>query len=150
MLDTKRLALRPASQAEMEALIADQENPAMRAAYGEIPDGCLAHPEQWCWYAAWLIVPKDGTCIGDACFKGLGDDGAVEIGYGITPPHEGQGYATEAVDAMVRWALRQPGVVRVEAETEPGNTASQRVLAKCGFVPTGTLGKEGPRFVRLP
>ncbi len=26
--------------------------------------------------------------------------------------------------------------------------ASQRVLAKCGFVPTGTVGEEGPRFVR--
>ncbi len=33
------------------------------------------------------------------------------------------------------------------AETEPGNIASQRVLEKAGFIPTGTNGEEGPRFV---
>ena len=37
---------------------------------------------------------------------------------------------------------------RVEAETEPDNAASQRVLAKCGFVPNGIVGEEGPRYVR--
>lgn len=150
MLHTERLTLRPASREEMEALIAIQEDPDLRAAYGEMLDGCLAHPEQWLLYAAWLIALQDGTPIGDACFKGLGDDGAVEVGYGINQPHEGKGYATEAVDAMVHWEFRQPGVVRVEAETEPGNAASQRVLAKCGFIPTGGFGAEGPRFVRLP
>ena len=150
MLTTERLTLRPASRAEMETLMTTQEDPDLRAAYGEMLDGCLAHPEQWLWYAAWLIALKDGTPVGDACFKGLGDDGAVEIGYGINRPHEGKGYATEAVDALVRWAFRQPGVVRVEAETEPGNAASRRVLAKCGFRPTGSFGKEGPRFIRLP
>ena len=44
------------------------------------------------------------------------------------------------------WALKQPDVIRVEAETEPDNLASQRVLEKCGFLPSGTVGEEGPRF----
>lgn len=38
-------------------------------------------------------------------------------------------------------------MVFVEAETAPDNKASQRVLEKCGFVPDGTTGEEGPRFV---
>jgi ribosomal-protein-alanine N-acetyltransferase len=38
-------------------------------------------------------------------------------------------------------------VAAVEAETEPANAASQAVLRKVGFVPTGTVGKEGPRFI---
>lgn len=46
-----------------------------------------------------------------------------------------------------QWASGQPGVTRIEAETEPGNAASQRVLEKSGFVLTGTTGEEGPRFV---
>ncbi len=41
----------------------------------------------------------------------------------------------------------QKEVVFIEAETIPDNKASQRVLEKCGFVPDGTTGKEGPRFV---
>ena len=36
---------------------------------------------------------------------------------------------------------------RVEAETDPENTASQSVLRRCGFVMTGDFGEEGPRFV---
>ena len=42
--------------------------------------------------------------------------------------YEHQGYATEAVRAACRWAFEQPGVTAVEAETDPGNTASQAVL----------------------
>lgn len=45
-----------------------------------------------------------------------------------------------------RAALWQKDVVFVEAETDPDNKASQRVLEKCGFVPDGT-GVEGPHFV---
>ena len=40
-----------------------------------------------------------------------------------------------------------PSAVReIQAETEPGNRASQRVLEKAGFRPNGITGAEGPRF----
>ena len=48
---------------------------------------------------------------------------------------------------MPQWAFSQKDVVFVEAETALDNKASQRVLEKCGFVPDGTTGNEGPRFV---
>ena len=148
MIETQRLTLVVATRGEMEQIIAATEEDELKQAYREMLQGCLDHPEQWDWYAIWLITRKDGTHIGDLSFKGLHPDGSVEIGYGIDPAFWGNGYATEAVDAAVRWALEQPGVIRVEAETDPHNSASQRVLAKCGFLPTGTTGEEGPRFVR--
>ena len=148
MLQTERLKLYVASREEMERLIAQEPDAEMKAAYTEMLDGCLTHPEQWAWYAVWMIVKPDGTYVGDLCIKGLESFGPVEIGYGVAPQFEGRGYTTEAVTAVVDWALNQPGVVCVEAETDPDNRASQRVLAKCGFVPTGTTGAEGPRFVR--
>lgn len=37
----------------------------------------------------------------------------------------------------------------IEAETEPENAASKRVLEKCGLVASGVVGKEGPRFIRI-
>lgn len=52
----------------------------------------------------------------------------------------------EAVSALVDWALRQPGVVRIRAEAEEGNAASLRVLEKAGFAPTGERGMEGWLF----
>ena len=132
----------------MRRIIAEQTDTELIKAYSEMLQGCLDHPEQWMWYAVWIIERKDGTHVGDLSFKGAGDDGSVEIGYGINETHQGQGYATEAVDAAVTWALQQPGITCVEAETGPDNQASRRVLEKCGFIPTGTYGEEGPRFVR--
>ena len=148
MTETKRLKIYAASKEQMEAWIAAETDDIMKLAYTEMLTGALTHPEQWAWYAIWMIEAKDGTHIGDLCFKGLNDDGSVEIGYGISEEHQGRGYATEAVCAMVDWAFTQPGVACVTAETEEANFASQRVLKKAGFVPTGETGEEGLLFIR--
>ena len=147
-IETLRLMIYTTSREEMLKIIESQTDDTLKRAYREMLQGCLDHPEQWEWYAVWIIERKDGTHVGDLSFKGLNNDGSVEIGYGIEEAHQGQGYATEAVNAAVMWALRQPDVMRVEAETEPDNHASQHVLEKCRFVPAGVVGEEGPRFVR--
>lgn len=149
ILETDNLRIRTASREEMLEIIEQQTEDILRAAYEEMLQGCLDHPEEWDWYAIWMIERKDGTHVGDLSFKGLGEDGSVEIGYGILEEFRNSGYATEAVTAASDWASKQPGVSRVEAETEPDNAASQRVLEKCGFVPSGIMGEEGPRYVKL-
>ena len=146
IIETKRLRIYPSAQEQMAAFIAAEADAELKKAYAEMLEGCLRHPEQWQWYAIWMIELRDGTHIGDLCFKGLEANGMVEVGYGILEEYQGQGYATEAVGAAMIWALKRPDVIRVEAETEPDNLASQRVLEKCGFLPSGTVGEEGPRF----
>ena len=147
-IETARLVIHTATREEMLKIIDSQTDDVLQKAYKEMLQGCLDHPEQWVWYAIWIIECNDGSHVGDLSFKGFNDDGSVEIGYGIDEAYQGQGYATEAVNAAVMWALQQPGITCVEAETEPNNKASQRVLEKCGFVPLGIDGEEGPRFVR--
>ena len=58
-------------------------------------------------------------------------DGETEIGYGLVEEVRGQGIATEAVLALI--AETQAAGVRVRASVAPDNTASLRVLARCGF-----------------
>ncbi len=147
MTESKRLRLYPASREQMERIIAEEKDPALRAAYSEMLEGSLRHPGQWDWYAIWIIERRDGSRVGDLCFKGLSPDGVTEIGYGILEAFQGQGYATEAVKAAAAWAFRNASVTAVEAEAEDGNAASIRVLEKCGFAPKGERGEEGPRFV---
>ena len=146
ILETKRLSIHTASQEEMAEFIEKQTDAVLKTAYLEMLQGCMDHPEQWEWFTIWMIKSRDGIHIGELSFKGLGSDGSVEIGYGISEEFQGKGFAAEAVDAAVNWALGQPDVKCVEAETEPDNRASQRVLEKCGFIPTGVIGEEGPRF----
>ena len=147
---SERLYIRPAGDAEMRRLASEAADPELKKAYSEMLRGCEAEPEKRLWYAAWYIETKDGEVAGDLCFKGPAADGAVEIGHGLREGFCGRGYMTEAVRAMTEWALSQEGVERVEAETEPDNAASQRVLARAGFVPTGKRGAEGPRYVYGP
>lgn len=146
-IKTKRMTLQPMSDEETEALMERTDSEELRAAYGEMLDGCRRDPENRIWYAPWKMTLKDSQeYVGDLGFKGPVRNHSVEIGYGVLPEHEGSGYATEALQAMTQWAFGQKDVVFVEAETDPDNKASQHVLEKCGFVPDGT-GVEGPRFV---
>ena len=148
MVETKRLKIYAASREQMEAFIAEQSIDGLKAAYMEMLDGAINHPAQWEWYAIWMIELKDGKHIGELCFKGLSEDGIAEIGYGIAEEYRGRGYAAEAVSAAVDWALGQTGVMCITAEAEEVNIASQKVLSKAGFVPTGEVGEEGPLYVR--
>ena len=126
---TERLFLIPLQPDGMRALLARTTDPELIQPYTDMLDLSLSHPEQWVWYTGWGLYQNDsGDWVGDLCFKGLPENGQPEIGYG-------------------RWAFEQPGVTAVEAETAPDHAASQAVLHRVGFVPTGTVGKEGPRFI---
>lgn len=149
VVKTERLNIYPLSDGEMEKLIAEEVNADMKQAYSEMLNGCKQNPEQRIWYAVWNLQLNDetGRNVGDLSFKGLDSNGIVEIGYGIKKEYEDMGYMTEAVTAMARWASEQIDVKYVEAETDPDNKASQRVLEKAGFILNGNMGFEGPRYV---
>lgn len=147
-LKTKRMLLMPMGVEELEERIrkSDEE---LRQAYSEMLHGAVEHPWEELWYLPWKMVGKsDGAFLGDLCFKGGPVKGAVEIGYGMQPEYEGKGLMTEAVKALTEWAFMQENVYIVEAETEAENRASQKVLEKNSFKPTGQQGKEGPRFAK--
>jgi len=91
--------------------------------------------EYRCYNTIWVIIDKEKhVMVGDICFKGLPNaKGEIEIGYGIYPDFEKQGYMSEGVRLLVKWASTQPGVDTVVAETDNDNVASHRVLEKNKF-----------------
>ncbi len=72
----------------------------------------------------------------------------VEIGYGLVEDARGRGYATEAVTAMV--AAAETAGARVRASVLPGNEASIRVLAKCGFTELRGSSEDGELVMARP
>jgi RimJ/RimL family protein N-acetyltransferase len=64
--------------------------------------------------------------------------GQVEVGYRVEPEFRRQGVATEVVGSLFEWAWREHGITRFRASTSPDNIASQGVLAKFGFLRTGS------------
>lgn len=85
------------------------------------------------WQTYWLIaISENNFGAGLAGFKGYPDEnGSSEIGYGIDPIYQNKGYMSEAVQALVNWALQNPFCMRVTA-TAVENPASRRLLEKLG------------------
>jgi ribosomal-protein-alanine N-acetyltransferase len=63
----------------------------------------------------------------------------ADLGYGVARPFWGQGFATEAVQAVVGWGITQPEIYRVWAVCDVENKGSARVLEKAGMQREGVL-----------
>lgn len=59
MIETNRLKICAASRDVMEEFIKLQTVEELKTAYMEMLEGCRKHPEQWEWYAIWMIDLKD-------------------------------------------------------------------------------------------
>lgn len=95
-----------------------------------------------CWQEAtafpWVIVRKvDAVLVGMIELRIDGDQ--ADVGYGIARPHWGQGYTTEALRAIIAWALGPGNLRRVWAVCDVENPASARVMAKAGMQCEGIL-----------
>lgn len=139
-LSREQLALYQAQPAGLEAQLGlpvshDILTAPVRRAIGiKLAKMAAVPPAHHPWYTYWLIV-VDGFGAGLAGYKGLPDaQGEVEIGYGIDPACRGQGYITEAVQALIDWAFAAPDCRTIIAPgTLKSNPASNRVLAKVGM-----------------
>ncbi len=100
------------------------------------------------WLLGFAVVDRATRApIGSCGFKGPPDeDGMVEIAYGIAPEHQNNGYATEAADALVAFAIDSGRVRVVRAHTLAEANASARVLVKCAFRKIGPVidPEDGP------
>jgi RimJ/RimL family protein N-acetyltransferase len=67
---------------------------------------------------------------------------SARMGYCLDEVARGQGFATEAAGAVLRWAFATLDLNRVQAETDTRNAASARVLEKLGFVCEGALRED--------
>ena len=142
-LRTPRLVLHPVGVAEGERIAARRPGGDDRWAVDFPQDGDVLGVSAYLRLTAeWgeqrpfgfyrITRAGDGQAIGGIGFKGQPHRGGVAVGYGITPSARGNGYAAEAVIAVLGLAAGQ-GLERVVADTDHANIASQRTLERAGF-----------------
>ena len=89
--------------------------------------------EHFLFFTEFLIVKKETShVIGSIDFKYVPKDGVTEVGYGMNPKYEGNGYMTEALGAFLDFG-KSLGIKTVRADTLKDNVKSQNVLKRCGF-----------------
>ena len=151
ILSTPRLilrALRPndlddlyeyASDPEIDRLTPWKHYESMEDAHENLNE-FLADYEQF-GMGAWGIEHRsDQRLIGIANFSRPHPiNRRVEMGYTIARAYWGQGYATEAVKALLLFGINQMDLVRIEAVCLPEHRASVRVLEKAGMQFEGLL-----------
>ncbi len=148
---SRRLDLLPLTIAALEALIAGDRPalervtsatfpeplaapPLMEDALPHFRDVLLASPQAASWGPYLLTLRATGEAVGSAGFAGPPDAvGTVTLGYSVYPAYQRQGIASEAAEALARWALAQPGVRRVRATIPRRHVASRRVATSAGF-----------------
>ena len=103
--------------------------------------------------AFYVLVAEDGSVLGRFNLYRL-QDGTAELGYRVAERVAGRGVATAAVRELCQLAVSRHGLRELRAATSNANVASQKVLAKAGFVLVGPAdpvhlgGKPGTWYQR--
>lgn len=75
----------------------------------------------------------------------LGAFRSAYLGYYAFAPFQGLGYMREALDQILRMAFRKLRLHRLEANIQPGNSASKRLVKRAGFRREGF----SPRYLKI-
>ena len=81
----------------------------------------------------------DGAILGSINLSQIYRDGfqGAYLGYYVGAPFAGQGYMTEAIELILRYAFEHLKLHRLEANIQPENLASLALVKRAGFVREG-------------
>lgn len=150
-IQTERLTIQPYSQQDADTLVDLLTDPAVTSTFMVPEMGSRSEAEELVRKLIVFSQPNDpkhleygiyrnGNMIGFVNDCGIEGD-EIEIGYVIHPRYQGCGYATEAVRAVIA-ELREMGFRKITAGYFSENTASLRVMEKCGMRQTDITEEE--------
>lgn len=149
LIETPRLTMRLVEKTDLPAIMSVNGDPEVmrytpHPGWKSLEDGeawwgrALAVREAGEGLQLVIVRREDGRVIGTmVLFHFHEPTGKAEIGYALAKDCWGQGYAKEAVRAAVEFAFEECGALRLEAQIDPRNGASARVLEAAGFAHEG-------------
>ena len=157
-LETKRLALKPIALSELDDLYALRSDPDVMRYIGklqtreEVRDFIKLGQDYFDKYGLDFFSVFDKNTaefIGQAGLFHFAFDTSqsdIELAYRIHKKFWGQGYATEAAKALIKYGFEQLSLAKIMAMHHPDNLASQRVIEKSGLQYTKMIDYRGSRL----
>lgn len=149
-LETERLIVRAYTMADLEDLYAIV---SQKEVMEHLPEGILSReqtektlkwiidcygknrPEKIVKFSAGVVEKATNRVVG---WCGLGplefDESKIEIYYGLSRSHWGQGMTTEAAKALLDYGFQTIDLGKIVAIVQPENIASQKVIEKLGLI----------------
>jgi RimJ/RimL family protein N-acetyltransferase len=165
VLETQRLRLRAHTLTDFPASCALWADPLVARYIGGKPN---TTEETWArllrnaglWtllgFGSWLVEEKStGDFVGEVGLFNLKRaidppiGNTPEMGWVFSPSKHGNGYATEAVLALIDWARDHFTTNEIVCIIAPDNAPSLRVAEKCGFIQRDTLTYRGSPVLLL-
>lgn len=84
------------------------------------------------WYQLAILTQETDELVGDLAVHFI-DHEQIEIGFTVSPQHQGKSVATESVSRFLGYLFGDLNKHRVVATTDAENTAAYRLLEKLGF-----------------
>ena len=150
-LQTARLLLRPMEAADTDAIFAMRSDPVVQRYGSHAPWTELQAAVDYIerdvqamaagTHAQFAVVRQEDAAVVGTCTLFHLDESCrrADVGYVLLPSQWGRGYASEAVARLLDWGFDALRLNRVEADVDPRNTASARVLGRLGFTLEGHL-----------
>ncbi|MEF8790143.1 MAG: GNAT family protein [Haloarculaceae archaeon] len=143
-----RVGLHPIEEADLSFLAEQMNDPDVwRTLRTRVPKNQRTEREWWEGLderdGVTLLVAADGDPVGTVGFHDVNADwGTATVGYAVHPDHWGNGYATEAVALLTRYAFAERRLQKLSADVYAHNPASMRVLEKAGWHEEAVLERE--------
>jgi RimJ/RimL family protein N-acetyltransferase len=95
----------------------------------------------------WMTEERaTGTRLGFHLLNHIQGESIIQVGYSLTKPAWGRGFATEGAVAVLRHGFVTLGLPRIAGMASLGNVASQRVLEKIGLERRGERAFPHPAY----
>jgi RimJ/RimL family protein N-acetyltransferase len=157
ILETPRLAIRQFTEDDIDNLFDLNSDPDVMRYLGRPPPREVLRDEVIPFHlAVYRRLDRLGTWAAESADSGEflgwfhfrpgpdGDMTNIDLGYRLRRPTWNKGYATEGSRALITMGFTDLGVQRVFAHTMTVNTASRRVMEKCGLTLVRTATYTGP------
>jgi len=149
IIETARMYLRPFTPADLDdyygQVYSDPDVmvylpggvPRTREKTNEVLEFSMQHGQEH-GFTLWAAIDKaSGQFMGHCGLVYLKGTPDVEVAYAFGKAFWGQGIATEAAGAALRYGFEVAGLDYIVVLAEPGNLASQRVMQKIGMFHQG-------------
>ena len=147
VIETDRLVLRPLAYSDIPALKEWMPDKSIYTYWGKGPGKSEKNPK--------LIFEKEekttksfhlgiaekesDKVIGDIWVYLIENDKMAQIAIRLSKSMHGKGYGTESLSAMTRFCFENTELKRLWTQVDIRNTASCRILEKCGYTKEGLI-----------